>query len=309
MLTISPSHRRGCMRAHTATHILHSLLASIFPMTKQAGSYVGPDELRFDFYADRLLTNDELIMINNTMASIIAWWYTVQTDSMSYTDAVTQGAKAFFADTYPEIVRVVRIIWSDLPIHSVELCGGTHVPNTRDIGWCIVMGQSTVAAWIKRVHCITWARLVTHIQELTSRIETIATSLQSPTDHIEKKITKIQTEYTQLDTTKNKLLTHCVRHDMQSASPYTLWDIHIDRSIDISSYISYISLKEYIYILQSLMAWIWTSGSSWIIYDSTSWQYALSHPTAKTLAKELWLAWWGSDTLVQGKDTKFVQSP
>lgn len=116
---VTSSRRTACMRAHTATHMLHMLLAEIFPQTKQAGSYVGEDELRFDFFADRLLHKEELDNITQRINVLINEDYTVSTSEMNYQQAVASGAKAFFEDKYPEIVRVVRIH----DTQSVELCG------------------------------------------------------------------------------------------------------------------------------------------------------------------------------------------
>jgi alanyl-tRNA synthetase len=98
------------MRAHTATHLLHAALTNIFPQTKQAGSYVGPDELRFDFFAERLLTSEELQQIVSQINTSITANLPVSVAEMSYDDAIKTGAKAFFEDTYPEVVRVVSIM-------------------------------------------------------------------------------------------------------------------------------------------------------------------------------------------------------
>ena len=108
-LTVDISHRYSCMRSHTATHLLHAELIKIFPQTKQAGSYVGPDELRFDFFAQRGLTNEELIHITQTINKTITHTLPVSVMEMKYEEALKTGAKAFFEDTYPEIVRVVSI--------------------------------------------------------------------------------------------------------------------------------------------------------------------------------------------------------
>lgn len=97
------------MRAHTATHLLHAALSEIFPQTKQAGSYVGEDELRFDFFADRLLDTKEIEHINHQINAIIREHHLVTVTEMSYQDAIASGAKAFFEDKYPERVRVVKV--------------------------------------------------------------------------------------------------------------------------------------------------------------------------------------------------------
>lgn len=87
-LSIDRSHRYACMRAHTATHILHAELTKIFPQTKQAGSYVGPDELRFDFFTERGLTNAELCDIAQHINQVIADNEKVSVQEMPYEQAI-----------------------------------------------------------------------------------------------------------------------------------------------------------------------------------------------------------------------------
>lgn len=107
---IVDAHRRyALMRAHTATHLLHAALCEVFPQTKQAGSYVGEDELRFDFFTDRLLDQAELDAITQKINEIIRQHCPVTMTEMSYEDAIASGAKAFFEDKYPERVRVVAV--------------------------------------------------------------------------------------------------------------------------------------------------------------------------------------------------------
>jgi len=97
------------MRAHTATHLLHAQLAAIFPQTKQAGSLVDEDYLRFDFYADTALTDQQITDIENHVNTHIAQALPVTIEEMSYNQAIEAGAKAFFEDKYGDTVRVVMI--------------------------------------------------------------------------------------------------------------------------------------------------------------------------------------------------------
>src|SRR3990167_9532395 len=108
-LKVDPIQRYAKMRAHTATHLLHAQLATIFPQTKQAGSLVDEDYLRFDFYADNLLTDEQITNIETNINTIIQQAMTVDIEEMSYKDATKSGAKAFFEDKYGDTVRVVTI--------------------------------------------------------------------------------------------------------------------------------------------------------------------------------------------------------
>lgn len=295
-LQIDIPHRYACMRAHTATHLLHAELWKIFPQTKQAGSYVGPDELRFDFFAERSLTNEELQHISNEINISIINNYPVSIAEMSYEDAIKTGAKAFFEDTYPEIVRVVSI-GSGL---SVELCGGTHVSETSQIGSFFIIEQTAVAAGIKRITALTGPKVATHVQSLQSDLESIATKISVPVKQLDAKIEKLLTEHQQ----SQQLI-------LSLAKAY----INILPIVNISFHTS---ILKYVLCLDTdMIAWSLgfsivvdslrgTQAESRLVYTNAG-QYALFHPQAKKIAQELGMKWWGSDTFIQGRDEKIVQ--
>ncbi|HCB51933.1 TPA: hypothetical protein DEP21_05225 [Patescibacteria group bacterium] len=128
-LIVDTKQRYAKMRAHTAAHLLHAELVKIFPTTKQAGSFVDEDYLRFDFAADRALSVEELAQVQKNVNDLIYAALPVETTETSFDDAVKNGAKAFFEDKYGDVVRMVKV---DQDI-STELCGGTHAHNTKDI--------------------------------------------------------------------------------------------------------------------------------------------------------------------------------
>lgn len=138
------AQRKAKMRAHTGTHLLHAELVKIFPHTKQAGSLVNEDFLRFDFQADRALNMQEVAKIQQMINTLIYQSIPVNIEEMSYKDAISRGAKAFFEDKYGDVVRVVKIKNDDFL--SIELCGGTHVNNTSEIGAFIIVSQEAVAS-------------------------------------------------------------------------------------------------------------------------------------------------------------------
>ena len=131
-LSIDMDQRYAKMRAHTATHLLHAELAKIFPNTKQAWSLVDLDLLRFDFYANSLLTGEQIKQIENNVNQIIYNAFPVDLIETSFEEWVKLWAKAFFEEKYWDEVRVIRIHEWDENI-SVELCWWTHVNNTREI--------------------------------------------------------------------------------------------------------------------------------------------------------------------------------
>ena len=111
--------------------------------------------MRFDFFADTLLDPSQIDYINTKINRIIYQHHLVTTTETSYEGAIQSGAKAFFEDKYPENVRVVKIQDNSGVYYSVELCGGTHVANTGQIGGFFLTEQSTVAAGVKRIVALT----------------------------------------------------------------------------------------------------------------------------------------------------------
>jgi len=120
-LQVHPQQRYAKMRAHTATHLLHTALIKYFPNTKQAGSLVDSDVLRFDFYADTLLTAQQLKEIETTINAHIYQSLPVEITETSLEEATKLGAKAFFEEKYGDQVRVVSIGEGKTTI-STELC-------------------------------------------------------------------------------------------------------------------------------------------------------------------------------------------
>lgn len=194
-LTVHPAQRYAKMRAHTATHLLHAELAQFFPETKQAGSLVDSDFLRFDFYAERLLTPEELALLEKRINQLIYLSADVEIKEMSIEAASQLGAKMFFEEKYGDQVRVVRIKNVEIPMSfsgvsdesgfdqygdllSIELCGGTHVANTREIGAFTIVSQEAVASGIKRITALTGHKVAEKIENQTSLLWNLAQTLE-----------------------------------------------------------------------------------------------------------------------------------
>ena len=152
-LRIDRERRDATMLNHSATHLLHYALREIAGKeVHQAGSLVEPGRLRFDFSHQGPLKDDELLTIEELINTRIRENAGVTTEEMAYDDAIKTGALAFFGDKYGDRVRVVRM--GDF---SVELCGGTHVDRTGDIGLFKLDGESGVAAGVRRIEAHTGA--------------------------------------------------------------------------------------------------------------------------------------------------------
>ncbi|HET9870957.1 MAG TPA: alanine--tRNA ligase-related protein, partial [bacterium] len=145
--TVEESERRATMRNHTATHLLHAALRRVLGThVGQAGSYVGPDRLRFDFTHFAALTPEQVRAIERLVNQQVLDNVEVTKQEMTFDQAKQKGALAFFSEKYGEKVRVV-----DVPGFSMELCGGTHVGRTGDIGLFKVLAESSVAAGVRRI--------------------------------------------------------------------------------------------------------------------------------------------------------------
>ena len=198
-LIVDQCQRYAKMRAHTATHLLHTELAKIFKTTKQAWSLVDEDYLRFDFNADRLLSPEEIHEIEKNINQMIYDAYMVEVKEVSYNDAIALWAKAFFEDKYGDIVRLVRVFTHSDEIVSIELCGWTHVSNTKDI-WCFaILGQEAVASWVKRITAVVWPKVALRINEIQGVLDVTVEKLWIKTaTQLADKLDKTLKEYDEM---------------------------------------------------------------------------------------------------------------
>ena len=182
--------RAGVHRAHSATHILHHALRKYLgENATQRGSKVQQDELRFDFAHPKGLTQDELIRIEDEINSRIAEGAAVSTRLMPIAEARTLGAMALFGEKYPDNVRVVS-----MGEFSRELCGGTHLKNTGQVGLCRVIRDELVAAGVRRITCFTGPKALARIRATEELVKEASSLLKAPPDELSKKIESLQAE-------------------------------------------------------------------------------------------------------------------
>jgi alanyl-tRNA synthetase len=166
------------MLNHSATHILHYALRDVLGTgVHQAGSLVAPDRLRFDFAHAGPVGEGYLATIEEEINARIRENAEVATEEMAYDDAIKAGALAFFGDKYGDVVRVVRM--GDF---SVELCGGTHVGRTGDIGVFKLEAESGVAAGVRRIEAATGEGALEAIRRRERILETIGDQLGARDD-------------------------------------------------------------------------------------------------------------------------------
>ena len=186
--------RRATMRNHSATHVLHALLRKrLGEHVRQAGSLVNPDGLRFDFNHFASLTGDDIREIEEEANRITMANIALTTEELSYDEAIKRGALAFFEEKYGDKVRMVRIEGI-----STELCGGTHVRMTGDIGPIKIISESSVAAGVRRIEAITGDRAIKLAADTDLTVKRVAGLLKSGPNDIPERIEKLLKENKEL---------------------------------------------------------------------------------------------------------------
>jgi len=298
-LIVDHSQRYAKMRAHTATHLLHAQLAAIFPNTKQAGSMVDSDLLRFDFQSDRLLTQDELLRIQQNINAIIYSAADVVVEEMSLDAATKLWAKAFFEDKYWSTVRVVQIK-NDSDLLSLELCGWTHVSNTKDIGCFSLVSQEAVASWVKRITAITWPKVFEKIQEVQSLLDATVAKLWIKTaTQLADKLDKTLKEYDDMKANFEKLETIMIKN-LLSSTDFSSWK-GFDKVFLVSSELNF---KNVAFQAKSMF-----KGQNVLIYTKEGGFVILADAwiSAKALAEQIGVKWGWNDGMVQGRDENILK--
>ena len=192
---VDSGSRRDTQRNHTATHLLHAALRSVLgPHVVQRGSLVTPDRLRFDFSHTAPMTEDERREVEDMVREGIWENHPLKIGSRAYDDAVRDGAMALFGEKYDDVVRVVEI-----PGVGMELCGGTHVGHTGDIGLFKITSESGVAAGVRRIEALTGRRALSHLEERMSRLDEVAAVLGTSQENAAARAEQLLAEKKELE--------------------------------------------------------------------------------------------------------------
>ena len=201
-LDVDHGRRSAIRRNHSATHLLHEALRQVLgDHVAQKGSLVAPDRLRFDFSHPKPMTADEIERVEEIANDAVLQNTPVVTRLLSRDDAIASGARALFGEKYGDEVRVVAmgegggnaLGW------SVELCGGTHVPRTGDIGLISVLGDSGVASGVRRIEALTAQTARAHANDLARVAKATASELRVPLDEVPIRVATLLDERKRLE--------------------------------------------------------------------------------------------------------------
>jgi len=184
--SVDGERRAATMRNHSVTHIMHKALREVLgDHVQQKGSLVDADKTRFDFTHNAPISNDQILEIEKRVNAEILANSDTQAREMDIESAQQTGAMMLFGEKYGETVRVLDIG------SSRELCGGTHVRRTGDIGMFKVVGESGVAAGVRRIEAITGANALGYLQALEATVHSAAATLKSPAAELQSRLAQV----------------------------------------------------------------------------------------------------------------------
>ncbi len=194
---VDPAARHATACNHTATHLMHAALRRrLGDHVHQAGSYVGPDKLRFDFTHSSALSAEDLSVITDEVNQWIAQAHPVRALTTTLDEARSLGAMALFNEKYGEIVRMVEVGDGSF---SRELCGGTHVRNTAEIGLFRITTETSSAANVRRIEAITGPEGVAFMRARDAALEGAARTLRVPAERVAETVTELRDRVRELE--------------------------------------------------------------------------------------------------------------
>ncbi len=191
---VNLSNRKKICANHSVTHIAHKVLRTILgEHVMQKGSMVAPDRMRFDISHPQQITAEQLKLAEDMVNAAIRENYKVNTVLMNQDEAMKTGAMALFGEKYGEEVRVVTME-KDGEIFSRELCGGTHVTETGDIGYFNILSESAVAAGVRRIECVTGQCAEEYVDDIECKLHTACDILKTNVNDLEARLNNMLAE-------------------------------------------------------------------------------------------------------------------
>ncbi len=195
ILKVDLARRRSTERNHTATHLLHYALKTVLgDHVRQAGSLVAPDRLRFDFTHFAALQEAEIDSLESIVNKKILENQPLIVRTLPFAEAQTEKAIALFGEKYDDVVRMVSV-----QDYSKELCGGTHVSRTGDIGLFKIVSESSVAAGVRRIEALTGEASFGHVQAIEKEYRAVAHSLQARPGELAGRLLQLQKRQKELE--------------------------------------------------------------------------------------------------------------
>ena len=211
---VDPVSREDTARNHTATHLLHAALRQVLgDHVRQAGSLVAPDRLRFDFTHVQPVTDEEMWTVQVLVNEKIRQNARVRQSEDSYAAAIRRGALAFFGDKYEEQVRLIEI--ANGATFSFEVCGGTHVERTGEVGSLYLLNESSIGAGMRRVEAVSGRAAERLVWERFSRENRLARTLQTTPTELEERVGGLLSD---LETARREMETLERRLSIQAAA-------------------------------------------------------------------------------------------
>lgn len=200
--------RRGLLRRnHTATHLLDAALKEVLgDHVNQAGSLVSPEGLRFDFTHFEAMTTEQVRAVEDLVNEQIFAAKPVVTTVMGIEEAKASGAVALFGEKYGDVVRVVSVGVEDEPF-SRELCGGTHVANTAELGLFKIVSESSTGSNVRRIEAVTSTGAITYLEERAALAESAAAGLKCRVEEVPTRIAVLQSELREVNQKLKRALT------------------------------------------------------------------------------------------------------
>ncbi len=198
---VDAARRHDIRRNHTATHLLHAALHQVLgEKARQAGSLVAPDRFRFDFNHPEAMTPEQVERVEKLVNLAVAMDYVVKAVSKSRDQAVAEGAMALFGEKYGDVVRTITIQDPKAPPegrpYSYELCGGTHLERTSDVGAFLIVSESSAAAGVRRIEAVTGRGAYELVARRFKVLKQAANTLKSAVDEVPQKAALLQDELT-----------------------------------------------------------------------------------------------------------------
>ncbi|UQY80993.1 Alanine--tRNA ligase [Candidatus Hepatincola sp. Av] len=199
-LEVDVKERKAIQANHTTAHLLHSALAKyVGNHVSQKGSFLNGQRLRFDFFHPKPLTKEEIQLVEKAVNTTILQNLPVIVKNMEQKEALAKGAIALFGEKYPKIVTTVKIGEKDNELYSFELCGGTHVQHTGEIGMFKILSESSISSGVRRVEAITGQSVYKYLEKLDTRVKELSKLLNTDINSIENKITSLSETYREVN--------------------------------------------------------------------------------------------------------------